>query len=146
MTSSRRRATSPVARSLALSLALNIGWAGTASSAPATGLITAQQVAGTLGQGEGLRDGAAQRARLNALLSRADLSAALTERGVSAEQARARVAALTDAEVMQLLDRVDADPAGASELLGTVVLVFAILVFTDILGYTHVFPFIKPAR
>lgn len=85
--------------------------------------------------------------RLHAVLERSDVAAALADRGVSVEQARARVAALTDAEAAQLLAEIDKAPAGASgELIGTLILVFVILVFSDILGFTRIFPFLRPAR
>ena len=70
----------------------------------------------------------------------------LVEHGVSVDQARLRVGALTDAEVARLAAEIDKAPAGASELIGTVILVFVLLVFTDILGYTRIFPFIKSNR
>jgi hypothetical protein len=89
---------------------------------------------------------AARRAQLSAALERDDVAAALSERGVSPEQARARVAALTDAEAVRLAEEIDRAPAGAGELVGTLALVFVILLFTDILGYTHIFPFIKSKR
>jgi len=85
-------------------------------------------------------------ARLNAVLDRADVQAALQERGVSADQARARVAALTDDEATRVADQIDQAPAGASDLLGVIVFVFVLLLITDILGLTKVFPFTRPAR
>jgi hypothetical protein len=119
-----------------------VAFAGLPQTAQAAGLISAEQVAAS----EGLRTAADARAHLFSMLERADVSAALVERGVSAEQARERVAALTDAEVAHVALEIDKAPAGASELIGTLVLVFVLLVFTDILGYTHIFPFIKPAQ
>ena len=106
------------------------------------GMVSTEQVAAS----QGLVTAAGQRARLMQMLDRADVVAALAERGVGIAQARDRVAALTDAEAVQLAAQIDAAPAGASELIGTVALVFVLLVFSDILGYTHIFPFIHPAR
>ena len=117
-------------------------FAGFVQTAEARGLITTEQVAAS----SGLRTAADQRAQVLAALERADVSAALAERGVSLVQARERVAALTDAEVSVLAAEIDQAPAGASELIGTLVLVFVVLLFTDILGYTHIFPFVKPIR
>lgn len=85
-------------------------------------------------------------ARLLQWLDRGDVAAALVERGVSPDEARERVAALTDAQAAQLLAEIDRAPAGASEVIGTVVLVFVLLVFSDILGFTRLFPFLRPAR
>ena len=83
--------------------------------------------------------------RLQALLARADLAARLAERGVSVEQLRERVAALTDAEAEALLAQIDSAPAGAG-IVGTLFTVFVILLVTDILGLTKVFPFTRPVR
>jgi hypothetical protein len=37
-------------------------------------------------------------------------------------------------------------PAGGVDLLGAVLIVFLVLLLTDILGYTKVFPFTRPAK
>ena len=72
--------------------------------------------------------------------------AALSERGVDPAQVRARVAALTDAEAAQLLQQIDAAPAGASDVLGVIVFIFVLLLVTDVLGFTKVFPFTRSIR
>jgi hypothetical protein len=89
------------------------------------------------------------RAHLASLLDRADARAALESRGVSAEDAKARVAALSDDEVDRLAARFDSLPAGGSgfeTLLWFAFLVFLVLLITDILGFTKVFPFTRPAK
>ena len=129
-------------RCIATFVAACIGVGGLAQTAQAGGLISAEQVAASVG----LRSAADRRADLLAMLERADVAAVLVEHGVSVDQARLRVAALTDAEVARLAAEIDKAPAGASELIGTVILVFVLLVFTDILGYTRIFPFIKSNR
>jgi hypothetical protein len=129
-------------RLIALFVAACVSFAGFMQGAGATGLISAEQVAAS----EGLRTAADRRARLLATLERADVAAALAERGVSVDAAKARVAALTDAETAQLAAEIDKAPAGAGELIGSVVIVLVILMFSDIFGYTHIFPFIHPAR
>ncbi|MBL8318523.1 MAG: PA2779 family protein [Burkholderiaceae bacterium] len=85
-------------------------------------------------------------ARLRGLLDRADVAAALRERGVSPEQARARVAALTDDEAAQVAAQIDSAPAGGTDVLGTLVFIFVLLLITDILGFTKVFPFTRSIR
>jgi hypothetical protein len=129
-------------RFIASFMAACISFAGFAETAQAGGLITAEQVAAS----EGLRSAAEHRAHVLAALERADVSAALVERGVSLEQARARVAALTDAEAAQVAAEIDNAPAGATELVGTLVFIFVLLLITDILGYTRIFPFVRPIR
>ena len=129
-------------RCIATVVAACIGFGGVASTAQAAELISAEQVAASVG----LRSAADRRAELLATLERADVAEVLVARGVSLEQARLRLAALTDAEVARLAAEIDKAPAGASELIGTLILVFVVLVFTDIFGYTHIFPFIKSKR
>ena len=55
---------------------------------------------------------AADRERIAAALNRGDIAGELARYGVSAEDAKARVAALSDEEVAQLTGRIDAQPAG----------------------------------
>jgi hypothetical protein len=91
-------------------------------------------------------DPAADRGRIAALLERDDVRAQFAARGVGADEARARVAALTDAEAAEIAARIDALPAGGIDVLGVALVVFLVLLITDILGYTHIFPFTRPAR
>jgi hypothetical protein len=85
------------------------------------------------------------RARLNAFLDRPRVQAILESQGISPEEARARVACLSDNEVARMAGAVDQLPAGGSALgavIGAGVLIFLVLLITDILGFTHVFPFV----
>ena len=90
--------------------------------------------------------GAAQdrqaRDQLRAAFEREDIKRQLHAQGVSPEQLQARVDALTDAEVQQLASRMDQMPAGG-DVLGIALVVFLVLLLTDILGYTDIFPFVK---
>jgi hypothetical protein len=68
---------------------------------------------------------------------------------VPADEAQARAAALTDDEVLAAAGRVDRMPAGGDgfgALIGAAVLVFVVLLVTDILGFTKVFSFTKPIK
>ncbi len=85
------------------------------------------------------------RALLEQTLARADVVAALQSRGVSVDAARDRVAALTDAEAAQVAAQIDQAPAGG-DVLGVIVTIFVVLLITDILGWTKVFPFTRPIR
>jgi hypothetical protein len=87
--------------------------------------------------------------RIVSLLERSDVHAQLQSLGVNPADVKARVAALTDEEVSQLANRIDSLPAGADGIgavVGALVLIFIVLLITDILGLTHVFPFTKPVR
>lgn len=88
----------------------------------------------------------ADRARLASLLERQDLQRQLAALGVDPNAARERMARLTDAEVAELNRRIDALPVGADSVLGILLLAFLVLVITDALGVTDVFPFVRPAR
>lgn len=90
--------------------------------------------------------GSPDRDRLTSLLEREDLQRQLAAMGIDVQQARDRVATLTDAEVAQLNQRVGALPAGGDTVLGVFVLLLLILVITDLLGVTDVYPFVHPAK
>ena len=89
---------------------------------------------------------ATQRNQVNRLLERADMQARLADYGVTASDVKARVAALSDDEVAQLAARIDSLPAAGTDLLGALLIVFIVLLITDILGLTKIFPFTKPIK
>lgn len=89
---------------------------------------------------------AASRDRIGAALAREDVRKRLEAAGVRADDLQARVNALTEDEAAQLAQRLDNLPAGGDGLVGAIVLVFIVLLVTDILGYTKVFPFTRQAR
>lgn len=85
------------------------------------------------------------REKVAAALDRPDVVAELERMGVDKTEAQVRVAALTDAELASLAGRVDSMPAGG-DILGVLVFVFVLLLVTDILGLTKVFPFTRSVR
>lgn len=87
----------------------------------------------------------AQQERLAGLLERSDVQARLKAYGVDPAQAQARVAALTDEEAARLAAQIDELPAGG-DVLGAALIVFLVLLFTDIMGYTKIFPFTRSTR
>ena len=66
--------------------------------------------------------------------------------GVDPRLARERVDALTDAQIERIAGRFEQLPAGGASVVGVLFAVFVILLVTDILGLTRVFPFTRPAR
>ncbi|MEJ2202335.1 MAG: PA2779 family protein [Desulfuromonadaceae bacterium] len=89
------------------------------------------------------------RARIDQLLQRTDVQSALEQQGIPVQEARQRVAALSDQEIRQIADRLDQLPAGEDgfgAVLGAAMLVFFVLLITDILGFTHVYPFVNHSR
>ena len=87
----------------------------------------------------------ASRATVNQFLARDDVRQAMLGQGVSAQAAQERVAAMSDSEVAQLAGRIDQAPAGG-DVLGILFTVFIVLLVTDIMGLTKVFPFTRSVR
>jgi len=102
-----------------------------------TGLVTTAEATGLTAQVQG---------RVQALLARDDVRAGLVANGVDPAAVDARVAALTDAEARQLADQLDRLPAGGDSVIGVLFAIFVILLITDILGLTKIFPFTRPVR
>jgi|EP01137_Pigoraptor_chileana_P021398 hypothetical protein len=90
-------------------------------------------------------EASANRSKVETFLARADVRDAMVAQGLSPDNASERVRAMSDAEVAQLADRVDHAPAGAG-VLGIIFTVFIVLLVTDILGLTKVFPFTRSIR
>jgi len=95
-------------------------------------------------QGEASRAGDAARAHLNEMFTRADVQARLEKLGVNAADARDRVASLTDEDAARLAGQIDQAPAGG--IIEVILFVFFVLLVTDILGFTKVFPFTRSIR
>jgi hypothetical protein len=105
--------------------------------------VSAEAVA----QAEGVLPSAgAARVQLASALARDDVAAALRAQGVDPAAVQARVDSLSDAEAQSLAARITHAPAGASDVLGTIVFIFVLLLITDILGFTKVFPFTRSIR
>lgn len=88
----------------------------------------------------------ADRARVAAFIAREDVQAEMRRMGVDPAEAAARVAVMSDAEIQRVANRIDEMPAGQSAVgavVGAVVLIFIVLLVTDLLGLTDVFPFVK---
>jgi len=86
------------------------------------------------------------RKSINTFLDRSEVQNYLVAWGVSPEEAKARIDSLTDEEIENIASRIDRLPAGGDGLgtiVGAALLIFIILLITDILGYTDVFSFVK---
>lgn len=89
------------------------------------------------------------RANINAFMSRADVKQELERMGISPDEAMQRAQNLSDSEAVAFADRLENAPAGGDGLgllVGAALLVFLVLLATDILGYTKVFSFTRSAR
>ena len=87
----------------------------------------------------------ANRDTVSAFLARDDVRQAMQSQGISPQAATERVNAMSDVEVAQLAGRVDQAPAGG-EVLGLLFTIFIVLLVTDIMGLTKVFPFTRSVR
>lgn len=88
----------------------------------------------------------AHRDKIAAALNRPEVISELEKQGVNADEARACVAALTDAEAASIAGKIDSLPAGGDSILGALVFIFVLLLVTDILGLTKIFPFTRAQR
>ncbi|UTV30520.1 DUF6627 family protein [Photobacterium atrarenae] len=83
------------------------------------------------------------RDNLLSMLQKDELRAQLAAYGVDAQAAAERISHMTDAEIAMLNDHLDEMPAGES-FLSVIGLIVVVLVVTDLIGATDVFPFIRP--
>ena len=86
-----------------------------------------------------------ERGQMLSILDRQEVRAGLEARGVSPADVKARVAAMSDDEVAQLAGQIEKLPAGG-DVLGILLTVFIVLLITDILGFTKIFPFTRSVR
>jgi cytochrome c1 len=98
--------------------------------------------------GQAIEAGAAEgeRDRVAAFLAREDVRAQMVALGVDPVEAVNRVAGLSDAEVRQIAGHLDQLPAGQSAVgavIGAALFIFLVLLITDLLGLTNVFPFVR---
>ena len=72
-------------------------------------------------------------------LARDDVRQAMQHYGVSPVDADARIASLSDAELLQLQGQVDRLPAGGDGLLAVLGIVFVVLLILELVGVTNIF-------
>jgi hypothetical protein len=107
------------------------------------GLVETEQVIGESAA-------SADRARVITFLLREDVREQMIRLGVRPDEAIARVAALSDAELQRIAGHLDTLPAGQfgppEALIITAAVIFLILLILDIAGVTDIFPFIKKTK
>jgi hypothetical protein len=133
-------------RAIALTMVLVLLISSLPLGAAQAALITTDRVIG-----DQARDGAQQeRRKVDAFLQRQDVRDQMIAFGVDPAEARARVGSLSDGEIRQIAGQIDQLPAGQGvlvALIGAAVLIFLVLLITDLLGLTHIFPFVRhPSR
>jgi Family of unknown function (DUF6627) len=70
----------------------------------------------------------------------------LTRLGVDPKEAASRVASLSNEEIQQIAGRLDELPAGEGGIgfvVAAILIIFLVLLITDLVGVTDVFPFVK---
>jgi hypothetical protein len=91
-------------------------------------------------------DASKARETIKNFMARQDVQSNLISKGINPEEAKVRVTSLTDAEALMVSKQIDNMPAGGDPIAIIVVgslIVFIILLMTDLAGLTHVFPFVK---
>ncbi len=102
-------------------------------------IVSTEQVIAQHGQ-------SANRTHVEAMFARQEVRDMLEKRGVNYEQAKSRIASLSDEEVTTLAGKMDSLPAGGDGFFGTIVFIFFVLLVTDILGFTKVYPFTRSIK
>jgi hypothetical protein len=126
-------------RGVALSLAVVMLVVSIPLGAARAALVTTDQI---LAEADGVTD----RERVLAFLGRAEVREQIVALGVDPAEAMARVAALSDAQVREIAGQLDQLPAGQSAIgvvVGAILIIFLVLLVTDLLGLTDVFPFVN---
>jgi hypothetical protein len=80
------------------------------------------------------------------VLAREEVQAVLTAQGINSQEAKRRLDSLTDAEIIRFAKESKQLPAGGGAfgtIVGAALIVFLVLLITDIMGFTDVFPFVK---
>ena len=80
--------------------------------------------------------------QLVTILDREDIQQQLTAMGVDSSMAKLRVSQMSESELAEIQQKIEELPAG-SGVLGFLLTIFIVLVITDMLGATDVFPFVK---
>ncbi len=80
-----------------------------------------------------------QRQQILTALSRDEVKQALTDHGVTLDQAQLRIEQLTDVEIRNLAERLDVLPAGAGDAAAGIAIAALILIILELLGVIDIF-------
>jgi hypothetical protein len=99
---------------------------------------------------EVIREDAAteNRERVMTFLAREDVRREMEALGIDPQEATARTKALSDEEITRVANKLDEMAVGQSAvaaIIGAAVFIFIVLLITDILCFTNVFPFVRCA-
>ena len=90
-----------------------------------------------------------QRAQVADFMAREDVKQIMTQHGVNPVEAQQRVDSLSNQELAKLASSIDQLPAGGDGIgviVGAAVLIFLVLLITDLVGLTNVYPFVNHSR
>lgn len=123
-------------RNLTGALAALFLWAAVPMPAAQAGVVGTDAAVQTIEQEQA-------RAKVETFLARDDVQRQLVAQGVDPAEARQRLDSLTPAETRQLAGKIDEMPAGGNDLVGALLFIFVLLLVTDLLGLTNVFPWTR---
>lgn len=93
-----------------------------------------------------VQQAADQRTQVADFMALEDVKQIMTQYGVDPAEAQLRVDSLSNKELANLANSIDQLPAGSSavgSIVGAAVLIFLVLLITDLVGLTHVYPFVN---
>lgn len=120
-------------------LAASMLMASAPFGAAQAGMVSTDQIVGQMSARQ-------DRIRVMDFLGRDELRQQFEALGVDADEAAARAGSLSDVEIAQIAGQMDRLPAGqdaAGAIIGAAVAIFVVLIITDVLGFTNVFPFVS---
>ncbi len=129
-------------KSLALLMALVMAAASLPINLANAAMVTTDQVVEEASQ-------ANDRAQVMDFIAREDVRQQLEALGIDPDEAAQRALSLSDEEVQQIAGQLDQLPAGQNAvgiIVGAILLVLLVLLITDLLGLTDVFPFVNAQR
>jgi hypothetical protein len=91
-------------------------------------------------------DPGSDRERVESFILREDVQRQLVLLGINPEEAASRVASLSNGEIQQIAGRLDELPAGeggVGVVVGAILIIFLVLLITDLMGLTDVYPFVN---
>ena len=131
-----------ICRSLALPMAALMLWTVLPVTAVKAAMMGTDQVIEVAAASD-------ERSRVRAFVEREEVRRQMEALGVDPEEASARLGDLSDAEISQIARHIDKDPAGQSAIavvIGAILFVLLVLLITDLLGFTDVYPFVRAQR
>jgi len=131
-----------IKKTISVLIAMSMAWISFPHGYASAAIIGTEAVASSL-------NGQHARSHIQSVIAREEVRNILIGQGVNIEEAKNRISSLSDAEAIRLANEIDQLPAGGdawSALIVASLIVFFVLLVTDIVGYTDVFPFVKKVK